>query len=110
MSIQLEHIVLDYLYKNDNGNFIDITYIDENYMALNETLNELKGKNLILIDDQSARDFEAFGITNTRKKSIHAKIKMNGKIYLHSLKKINQLTENSEKRKRSWKFAYLFNF
>jgi len=39
MSIQLEHIILDYLYKNDNGNFIDITFIDENYMTLNETLN-----------------------------------------------------------------------
>ncbi len=110
MSMQLEHIILDYLNKNDNGKFIDITFIDENYMALDETLNELRGKNLVLIDDQSARDFEAFGIANTRKKSIYAKIKMTGKIYLHSLKKINQLTEHSKKRKRSWKFAYLFNF
>jgi len=110
MSVRLEHIILDHLYKNDNGNFIDITFIDDNYLDLNETLNVLKGKNLIIIDDYSARDFKAFGITNQRKKNISAKIKMNGKIYLHSLKKINQLTASAKKRKQSWKFASLFNF
>ena len=107
MSVRLEHIILDHLYKNDNGNFIDITFIDDDYLDLNETLMTLKGKNLILIDEYSSRDFEAFGITNQRKKSISAKIKMNGKIYLHSLKKINQLTKSA---KKSWKFASLFNF
>ena len=94
MSVRLEHIILDHLYKNDNGNFIDITFIDDNYLALNETLMCLKGKNLILIDEYSSRDFEAFGITNQRKKSINAKIKMNGKIYLHSLKKIKLPAES----------------
>ena len=46
MSVRLEHIILDHLYKNDNGNFIDITFIDDNYLDLNETLSVLKGKNL----------------------------------------------------------------
>ncbi len=110
MSVKLESLILDYLNKNDNGKFIDITFIDDNYLALNETLNLLKGKNLILIDENNSRDFEAFGITNHREKNVSAKIKMNGKIYLHSLKKINQLTEAAKKSKRSWKFASLFNF
>jgi hypothetical protein len=108
--MKLEYIILDYLNKNDNGNYIDVTFINENHSALKDKVMELKGKNLILIDDSSSRDFEAFGITNAREKRIKAKIKMNGKIYLHSLKKINNITSQIKKSKRSWNLAYLFNF
>jgi hypothetical protein len=108
--VKLELRILEYLNNNDDGKFVDITFIDENYFDLKDKIEELKEKNLVLIDDYQRRDFESFGISNQRKKSINAKIKMNGKIYLHSLNKINQLKANALKRKRSWKFASLFNF
>ena len=69
--------------------FIDITFIEDDYASLRNTLNELKGKNMILVDEIHARDFEAFGIGNDRKKIIKAKIKMNGRVYFHTLKQKN---------------------
>jgi len=108
--VNLELTILEYLNNNDNGSYVDITFIDENYLALIEKVDELKAKNLILIDKSSSRDFEAFGILNDRKKSIKAKIKMTGKIYLHSVKKIEKLTDQNKKSNQSWKLASLFNF
>ena len=108
--MNLELTILEYLNNNDNGSYVDITFIDENYSALIEKADELKAKNLILMDKSSSRDFEAFGITNNRKKIIKAKIKMTGKIYLHSVKKIKKLSDQNNKSKRSWKLASLFNF
>ena len=108
--MNLELTILEYLNNNDNGSYVDITFIDENYSALIEKVDELKAKNLILMDKSSSRDFEAFGIPNNRKKSVKAKIKMTGKIYLHSVKKIKKLSDQNNKSKRSWKLASLFNF
>ena len=108
--MNLELTILEYLNNNDNGSYVDITFIDENYSALIEKADELKAKNLILMDKSSSRDFEAFGITNNRKKSIKAKIKMTGKIYLHSVKKIEKLSDQNKKSKGSWKLASFFNF
>jgi len=108
--VNLELTILEYLNNNDNGSYVDITFIDENYSALIEKVDELKAKNLILMDKSSSRDFEAFGIPNNRKKSVKAKIKMTGKIYLHSVKKIKKLSDQNNKSKRSWKLASLFNF
>ncbi len=108
--MNLELTILEYLNNNDSGKYVDITFIDENYSALMEKANELRAKNLILIDKSSSRDFEAFGIRNDRKKSIKAKIKMTGKIYLHSVKKIEKLSDQNNKSNRSWKLASLFNF
>jgi len=109
--VNLELTILEYLNNNDNGSYVDITFIDENYLALTEKADELRAKNLILIDKSSSRDFEAFGIpNNNRKKSIKAKIKMTGKIYLHSVKKIEKLTDQNKKSNRSWKLASFFDF
>lgn len=108
--MNLELTILEYLNNNDNGSYVDITFIDENYLALTEKADELKAKNLILIDKSSSRDFEAYGIPNNRKKSIKAKIKMTGKIYLQSVKKIEKLSDQNKKSNRSWRLASLFNF
>lgn len=102
----LERKILNYLDKNDNGNTIDVTFIDDDYNALNEVIVELMGKNFVVLDEHSARDFEAFGISNQRKRRLKAKINTNGKIYLHSL--IQKEEKANKKEKRSWK-KYLLN-
>ena len=101
--------ILEYLNNNDNGNFTDITFIDENYDNLKTTSNLLNEKGFIIIDENSARDFEAFGISNQRIKLIKAKIKTNGKIHLHALK--NKNGELATKTKiKSKILSYFFNF
>jgi len=97
--MMLELNILDYLNNNDNGKFIDITFIDDNYDNLIATSNLLNEKNFILIDENSARDFEAFGISNQRIKRVKAKIKINGKIHLHALNNKEQKFETSNKIK-----------
>lgn len=104
----LELKILEYLNNNDNGNFIDITFVDENYDSLISTSNLLNENNLILIDVNSARDFESFGISNQRIKRIRAKIKMSGKIHLLSLKSIDEELATKE-RKTSKVLSYFFN-
>lgn len=101
----LERKILRYLNENDNGQTIDVTFIDEDYKALNEVIVELKGKNFVIIDEHSARDFEAFGISNERKRRLKAKINTNGKIYLHSL---IQREKASKNKIGGWK-KYLLN-
>jgi hypothetical protein len=107
--MKLEYSILEHLSNNDNGKFIDITFIDDDYDSLRSTLNELKGRNMILVEENSGRDFEAFGIGNNRKKSIRAKIKMNGRIHLHSLQKKNNAPEIDRRRNR-WSLSYFFSF
>lgn len=108
--MKLEYSILEHLSNNDNGKLIDITFIEDDYASLMNTLEELKGKNLILVDNKSTRDFEAFGIGNNRKKSIKAKIKMNGRVYFHSLKrKYSQASGDDGKRNR-WSLSYFFSF
>ncbi len=104
----LELKILEYLNDNDNGNFIDITFVDENYDNLKTTSDLLNEKSFILIDENSTRDFEAFGISNQRIKLVRAKIKMNGKIYLHTLKDKDGEPAISDKR-RSKILSYFFN-
>jgi len=106
--MKLELKILEYLNDNDNGNFIDITFIDENYDSLNVTSSLLNEKNFILIEENSARDFEAFGISNQRIKCVKAKIKMNGRIYLHTLK--NKNGEFATDKRKSKVLSYFFNF
>lgn len=102
----LEKKILNYLNKNDSGKTIDVTFIDDDYDALNQVIVDLEGKNFVVVDEYSARDFEAFGISNQRKKRLKAKINTNGKIYLHSLIKKEEAL--NKKEKRSWK-TYLLN-
>lgn len=107
--MKLEYSILEHLSNNDNGKFVDITFIEEDYTSLMSTLNELKGRNMILVDKNSGRDFEAFGIGNDRRKSIKAKIKMNGRIYFHSLK-VKNIGKSKEGRKNPWSLSYFFSF
>jgi len=106
--MKLEYSILEHLSEHDNGKFVDVTFLNDDYSLLKETLDELKGKNLILIDS-SGRDFEAFGIGNTRIKSIRAKIKMNGRVYFDSLKKIKKLGPQGNDRKNRWSLSYFLN-
>jgi len=107
--MHLELTILDYLIKNDNGNYIDITFILEDYNKLKNTSVLLLEKNLILIDENSSRDFEAFGISNQRVRRIKAKIRIQGKVYLHSLKnKERKLALEHKRKEKKRKFAYFF--
>ncbi|MCF6224647.1 MAG: hypothetical protein L3J34_13115 [Flavobacteriaceae bacterium] len=109
--MRLERTILEHLNNNDNGNFIDITFVDENYSDLKASSELLNEQNLILIDKNSSRDFEAFGISNLRVKRLKAKIKMNGKIYLHTLdNKERELALKNKGKEKNRKFAYFFNF
>lgn len=108
--MKLEYSILEHLSNNDNGKFIDITFIEDDYNSLMNTLEELKGKNLILVDNKSKRDFEAFGIGNNRKKSIKAKIKMNGRVYFHSLKRKYSKAAEDDSNKNRWSLSYFFSF
>ncbi|NOQ92602.1 MAG: hypothetical protein GQ552_07790 [Flavobacteriaceae bacterium] len=107
--MMLELKILEYLNNNDNGNYTDITFIDENYDNLKTTSDLLNEKNFILIDKNSTRDFEAFGISNQRIKLVKAKIKMNGRIHLHALKnKDGEFVTNNKRKSKI--LSYFFNF
>jgi len=106
--MKVEYAVLEHLSNNDNGKFVDVTFIEENQDVLRKTLDELMGRNMILVDDYSSRDFEAFGIGNDRKRSIKAKIKMNGRIYFHTLRTKKGFRASNDDRKNRWSLSYFF--
>ncbi len=108
--MKLEYSILEHLSNNDNGKFIDITFFIDDYGALKEALEELKGKNLILTDSTSGRDLEAFGIGNNRVKSIRARINTNGRAYFHSLKNLEKLKGVVKNKRKGWSLSYFFNF
>ena len=107
--MKLEIAILEHLSSNDDGQFIDITFINEDYASVVNSVEELRGKNLILIDEFSQRDLEEFGISNHRVRTIRAKIKMNGKVYLHSLQSINKLKNDIKESRRRWGVSHLLN-
>ncbi|MEN8124462.1 MAG: hypothetical protein ABFR32_04965 [Bacteroidota bacterium] len=104
--MNLELKILEYLKKNDKGNFVDVSLIDENYYLISEAINDLQGRNLIVIENKKPRDFEAFGITE-KVNSINVKINAKGKEYLYCLNNPKGNCEESSK-KRFWKMAYFF--
>lgn len=106
--MKLEYSILEHLSENDNGKFVDVTFIEDDYAALKNKLEELRGKNMILVDKNSKRDFELFGIGNDRRRSIKAKIKMNGRIYFHTLKARREITGSNESKKDRWTLSYFF--
>lgn len=106
--MKLEYEILNYLNSHDNGKTVDVTFIEDDYDAIREMLNELKGRNLVVLDHNNLRDFEAFGISNNRKKILKAKINTNGRIYLYDLK--DSVDTQKKKEKKVWKLSYLFNF
>jgi hypothetical protein len=106
--MKLEFDILNYLNSHDNGKTVDVTFIEDDYDAIREMLVELKGRNLVVLDHNNLRDFEAFGISNSRKRILKAKINTNGKIHLHTLK--DEVDVQKKKRKSVWKLSYLFNF
>ncbi len=107
--MNLEFKILDHLSNFDNGSFVDITFVDDDCEALENTLNELKGRNLVLLEKSKSRSFEAFGIENKRLRCVKAKINTNGRIYFDTLKTDGVSPIENIKRK-GWKFASLFNF
>lgn len=107
-TMKLEYSILEHLSNNDNGKFVDVTFIEDDYVSIGKALAELQGRNMILVDKTSSRDFEAFGIGNDRKKALKAKIKMNGRIYYHSLKSKNSKNDSGDKRKNLWSLSYFF--
>ena len=108
--MDLEYKILNYLYSNDNGRFVDVTFLDEDYSSLIEVLIELKGNNFIVIDEVKPRNFTAFGISNQRKHAIRARINIKGKIYYQNLNNKLTGTEQNIEKKRSFKLAHFFNF
>ncbi len=108
--MKLEYSILEHLSNNDNGKFVDITLIEDDDVSLRKTLEELQGRNMILVDDYSTRDFEAFGIGNDRRKPIKAKIKMNGRIYFHTLKSKNKTSGSNDRSKNRWSLSYFLSF
>ena len=96
--MQLEYSILEHLSDNDNGKFVEISFIVDDHVRLNNKIEELLGKNMILVDENSSRDFELFGIGNDRRRSIKAKIKMNGRIYFHTLKARKEITGSNENK------------
>ncbi len=104
--MNLERKILEYLKNNDKGNFVDISSIDENYYLISEAINNLQGRNLIIIDNKNPRDFGAFGI-HDKVNSINVKINAKGKEYLYCISNpINDCTKSN--KKRFWKMAYFF--
>ena len=104
--MNLERKILEYLKVNDTGNFVDVSLIDENYYLISEAINDLQGKNLIVIENRKPRDFGAFGISD-KVNSINVKINSKGKEYLYCLSNPKKdCTESSNKR--FWKMAYFF--
>jgi hypothetical protein len=107
--MKLEFTILEYLNDRDDGTFVDVTFAHEDYESLVDALDELKGKNLIVVEN-AGRDFGAFGITNDRPKSIKAKIKLNGRAYLHSMKGIEKIkTELRGKRRNRWNLTHFLS-
>ncbi len=107
--MNLEFKILDHLSKYDNGSFVDITFVDEDCEALEVALNELKGRNLVLLEKSTSRSFEAFGIEKQRLRCVKAKINNNGRIYFDTLQ-TERASNIKDRKRKSWKFAYLFNF
>jgi len=48
--MQLDYSILKHLSDNDNGKFVDITFILDDHKALNKKLEELRGKNMIVLE------------------------------------------------------------
>ena len=107
--MKLEYTILEYLSERDDGGFVDLTFVHEDYSTLMEAVEELKGKNLIVVED-AGRDFAAFGISNDRPKSLKAKMKLNGRAYFHSLKGIEQIKKELRGRRRNrWNLTHFFS-
>jgi len=104
--MKLEYTILEYLSERDDGSFVDVTFLHEDYELLMDTMEELKGKNLIVVEN-AGRDFAAFGITNDRPKLIKAKIKLNGRAYFHSMKGIDAIRKELRGRRRNrWNLTH----
>ena len=108
-TMKLEYTILEYLSERDDGGFVDLTFVHEDYSSLMDAVEELKGKNLIVVED-AGRDFAAFGISNDRPKSIKAKMKLNGRAYFHSLKGIEQIKKELRGRRRNrWNLTHFLS-
>jgi hypothetical protein len=110
ITMKLEYTILEYLSERDDGRFVELTSVHEDYDSLMSALDELKGKNLIVVED-AGRDFSRFGISNNRPKSVKAKLKLNGRAYFHSLKGIEQIKKELRGRSRNrWNMTHFLSF
>jgi len=110
ITMKLEYTILEYLSEHDDGRFVELTSVHEDYDSLMTALDELKGKNLIVVED-AGRDFSRFGISNNRPKSVKAKLKLNGRAYFHSLKGIEQIKKELRGRSRNrWNLTHFLSF
>ena len=108
--MKLEYTILEYLSERDDGSFVDVTFMHEDYSSLMDAVEVLKGRNLIVVED-AGRDFARFGISNDRPKSVKAKIKLNGRAYFHSLKGIEQIKKELRGRRRNrWNLTHFLSF
>lgn len=108
--MKLELTILEYLNERDDGRFVDVTFVHEDYQSLRDALDELEGRNLIVVEN-AGRDFGAFGITNDRPKSVKAKIKLNGRAYLHSMQGIEKIKKELRGKKRNrWDLSHFLTF
>lgn len=108
--MKLEYTILEYLSDRDDGSFVELTSVHEDYSSLMNAVEELKGRNLIVVEE-AGRDFARFGISNDRPKSLKAKIKLNGRAYFHSLKGIEQIrTELRGRSRNRWNLTHFLSF
>ena len=108
-TMKLEYTILEYLIERDDGRFVELTTVHEDYDSLMGAVEELKGKNLIVVED-AGRDFSRFGISNDRPKSVKAKMKLNGRAYFHSIKGIEQIKKELRGRRRNrWNLTHFLS-
>lgn len=102
----LERKILEFLYENDNGTYVDIAFLDDNFDDLREAVWRLKSENLLILDDNKPRNLEYFGINNNRIFTIKVKINEKGRFYLESLTNSNKNETSRQRRKSFWRFAF----
>ena len=107
--MKLEYTILKYLSERDDGRFVELAAVHEDYNSLMKAVDELKGRNLIVVED-AGRDFSRFGISNDRPKSVKAKMKLNGRAYYHSMKGIEQIKQELRGRRRNrWNLTHFLS-
>ncbi|RUA11079.1 MAG: hypothetical protein DSY82_04025 [Flavobacteriia bacterium] len=106
--MKLEQKILEYLKDHDDGRFMDVSLIDNNYELVKEAVSILKGKNLIVVENTKPRNLEFFGIPNNRISRIKVKINSNGKAFLFGLRNKKNGVNMEQNKKSFWKMAYFF--
>ena len=106
----LEHKILDYLKARDGAGFVDVSLVDDNYDMVVETVESLKGRNLITVQRRNPINLRAFGLSNKVLNPIKIKINSRGREYLYHLNNPKKGIPVSPKKKRKfWKLTHFFH-